>query len=107
MTRQFFRFFFLSHPGNGATAESSDGAFHSLYMFTWTFGSGLYGLLLQMLIFLILIFTGIAFIKGYLSQGSPQRQESKDMITRNFIILVLGISLTGLLTTLYGLFAWA
>ena len=99
--------YFESALRGGATAKNDNGAFHSLYSFVVTFGSSIYGTLLMMLIFLILIFTGIAFLRGYMAVGAPQKQQAKDMITRNFVILVLGVSLTGLIVTLFKLFSWS
>lgn len=105
MSEDFFRHFGASNSGKYSGGLDS-GAFKSLYDFIVTLGSSVYGLLLQGLIFLILIFTTVAYIKGYIAQGAPQRQEAKDMLTRNALILMLGVSLTGLIATIFKLFSW-
>ena len=72
--KSYFRHFMY-----GRSAAGETGAFHSLYEFVVTLGSSVYGLVLQILVFLILIFSTVAFIKGYTAEGAPQRQEAKDI----------------------------
>ena len=99
--------FFRKIGQYSGSASSTKGAFSSLYQFVITMGSSVYGLAFQILILLILIFTGIAFLKGYMAHGAAQRQESKDMIARNFFVLMIGVSLTGIIATVFNLFLWS
>lgn len=99
--KNFFRFFFSGSPASG------DGnAFHSLYSFTTTLGFQIYSLAFETVIFLILICTGIAFLKGYAARDAQGRVENKDKIMRNILILLITVSLTFIIATVYRIFSW-
>ena len=102
--KNFFRYMF---QGSTATASGEGDRFHSLYTFGVTMGYGVYALIFEVVIFLILIMTGIAFIKGYTAKDAQGRSESKDKITRNVIALLLVVSLTSIIATIYSLFSWS
>lgn len=101
--RTFFRSFF----NGGAPSASPEGApFHSLYSFVSTFGSGVFGLIVEIVIFLILISTSVHFIKGYAAKDAQKRVETKDKIMYNALVLILVVNLTFIIKTIYTLFHW-
>lgn len=99
--RQFFRFFF-----SGSPASEDGNAFHSLYSFTATLGFQIYALAFEVVVFLVLVCTGIAFVKGYAAKDAQGRVENKDKIMRNVIILLIAVSLSFILATIYKIFSW-
>ncbi len=101
--RIFYRTFF---NGGAASAAPEDAPFHSLYEFTTTFGSNVYSLIVEIIIFLVLISTGIHFIKGYAAKDAQKRVETKDKIMYNALVLLLVINLTFIINTVYTLFHW-
>ena len=101
--KNFFRFFFGGHSWVGST---DNAPFKSLYTFTATFGYQIYKLAFETVIFLALIMTGIAFLKGYAAKDAQGRVENKDKIMRNVLIILIAVSLTFIISTVYKIFSW-
>ena len=101
--KQFFRIFFRDST---QTASGDGDPFHSLYMLTTTLGFHVYALIFEVVVFLIIIMTGIAFVKGYAAKDAQGRVENKDKIMRNIIILLVVVSLTFIISTTYKIFSW-
>ena len=101
--KNFYRFFFSGHY---QTARNDGNAFHSLYEFTATLGFQVYSLAFQTVILLVLICTGVAFVKGYSAKNAQGRIENKDKIMRNILILLIAVSLSFIIATTYRIFSW-
>lgn len=99
----FFRSFF---NGTAPSASPEGAPFHSLYSFVSTFGSSVYGLMVELVIFLILISTSIHFIKGYAAKDAQKRVETKDKIMYNALVLILVLNITFIIKTIYTMFNW-
>lgn len=102
--KNFFRFFFY----NGTQTANNEGdPFHSLYVFGATLGYQIYRLAFMVVVFLLLIMTGIAFLQGYAAKDAQGRVENKDKIVRNALITVIVVSLTFIISTIYTIFRWS
>lgn len=101
--KNFFRFFF---GGSSWVGSTENAPFKSLYTFTATLGFQVYSLAIEVVIFLALIMTGVAFIKGYAAKDAQGRVENKDKIMRNIIIVLIIVSLTFIISTIYKIFNW-
>lgn len=102
--KNYFRYFFGDSASQKASVEG--GPFHSLYDFSTTFGYGVYALTFETVIFLILIATGAAFIKGYAAKDAQGRVENKDKIMRNVFVLLIVVSLVTIVSTVFKIFSW-
>ena len=101
--RDYFRFYF---GNSGLSAKEEGRPFHSLYSFAATFGFNVYQIMFIVVILLIMIMTGIAFVKGYMANDTKGRAENKDKIMRNVLILIFTLSLGALISAIYTIFNW-
>ena len=102
--KNWFRYFFGASASQ--KASSAGGPFHSLYEFSTTFGYGVYALVAEAVIFLILIATGVAFIKGYAAKDAQGRAENKDKIARNVVVIIIVTSLASIVAIVFRIFSW-
>ena len=103
--KDFFRYYF-GKSSTAAKASTAGGPFHSLYAFSTSFGFQIFSLILEVVIFLILIATSVAFIKGYMAKDAQGRVENKDKVMRNAIILIIALNVAFIVSTVYKIFSW-
>ena len=87
-------------------ADGGNSPFHSLYLLTSTLGFHVYALIFEVVVFLILIMTGVAFVQGYVAKDAQKRTENKDKIMRNVLILLIVVTLSTIIATVYKIFSW-
>jgi len=99
--KNFFRYYFTQD-----WASSEGAAFHELYTFSSTMGYEVYSLVFRIVTTLVLICTGIVFIKGYMAEDAQDRAESKDKLVRTVLIVFAVMSVASILNIIYKIFSW-
>jgi len=98
--KDFFRSMYNSSP-------TSDGAaFHSLYKGVVDAGSGTYALMLEIALTVLVVMSGVVFVKNFMASDSRARAEGKDKIGTIVLIIVILSMLTWILATIFKIFSW-
>lgn len=98
--------FFRRTFGNSGSATMQNGQFHTLYEGVVAAGSGIYGLIIQILILALFLMSGVIIVRAYTKEDRRQQQEEKDKLMTNIGLIIIAVSLSALIARIYLIFHW-